>query len=185
MLTMPLIEIISQSRECNVVHGIATPTPEISPTSRTLPGAICRAQQATFDNDHSVLRKAMNQIIHIIEERARSFPSSDTRPLSNRYMDPVEFTRCTSAYCTGVVKGEKTVSGLLFPDMHFMDAFLTRHSFQSAVGHLAVEERDWIPKLHRDILDAVQATSVFDYMNAIPVDEERQSLLSLYQRVLS
>lgn len=157
----------------------------IEMATRCLPGAICRAQQATFDDDFGELRASLKQIIQILEDMTRSFMAADPRPLSTRYMDHVEFTRCSTPASTSVVKGEKTVSGLLFPSIHLMDSFLSRQSFQTEMGHMAAEERHWLPKLHRDFLECVEATSVYDYIDGLSAGEEKQSLLSLYQRVIS
>lgn len=155
----------------------------ISFAERTLPGAVARAQQATVDDNPAALRTALAHMLECIEVMTIAFQSADVRPLSDRYLDHVEFTRCTAALSTAVRSQERTASGLLFPAMQLLDAFFERKSYRTEIGQLAIEDRDSLPILIKKLYVAVREVSVWDYIQEMRNGGARAELQALFQRV--
>lgn len=163
-------------------HNFISSVFSIGLAVRTLPGAIARAQQATFDNDNLILRTSLLHILDCIEAMVLAFQSGDPRPLSDHFVDHVEFTRNTNSLSSSVVPNERTAAGSLFPSMHLLDAFFSRKSFDTEMGKLLQDDRPYLPKLFRDFYIAVGRVSVFDYIQTISDLKERSSLQALFLR---
>lgn len=169
---------------CMTEHHLNTSFVSIEIAARRLPGVVATAQQAVVNKDNNTLCARLIDVIGILEQMTTAFQSSDPRPLSSKYIDPVEFGRCVGQIVAPVLPGEKTVSGLIMPSIHLIDAFLDRKNFESNLGKLATNDRRWLPPLHLKFLHHVREVSVSDYIHSLPVDNVSIRLRGLFRRVV-
>ncbi|CAM9902478.1 unnamed protein product, partial [Choristocarpus tenellus] len=98
----------------------------IERSAARLPGVVARAQQAILSNNPDALRVELRNLLTIVERMAKAFLGSSPCPMSSNYVDQVTWGQVIGRCGSAVVANEKTISGLLFPSIHLLDAFLGR-----------------------------------------------------------
>ncbi|CAM9366702.1 unnamed protein product [Choristocarpus tenellus] len=139
----------------------------IERSAARLPGVVARAQQAILSNNPDALRVELLNLLTIVERMTKAFLGSSPSPMSSNYVDQVTWGQVIGRCGSPVVAKEKTISGLLFPSIHLLDAFLGRdpgNDYKSDMGVLASTDLKWLPKLHRDFFEAVRAVSLLSYI---------------------
>lgn len=180
-----------QTRPALTVTGTMTETHFITScyaiehAASVLPALIATAQTAVLTQSDAVLRNTLVSIISIIEEMTVSFRSGDMRTHAATYIDPVEWGRVIGVVGLPVVKGEKTISGLLFPSVHLLDVFFGRDSYRTEMGVLENTDRRWLPPLHREFLAVVQKISVGDYITSRLEKQSGHELMSVFRQAVN
>lgn len=178
--TEAAVSLTGSRTERNFWHG----TFSLEHISRSLPGLLARAQQATISSDNASLRLELINLIQLLDRMTCALLRSDLRPLSEWCVDPVDFSRSVDAATNAVVDGEKTGSGTQSPIIHTLDAFFERCFQSTRLSKIAKRENSWFPRLHRDFIAAIREVSVLDYIEGLPPSRERGQLLHLYMRAL-
>lgn len=158
--TRPMFTVSGTMTETHFITGCHA----IELAAASLPGIVASVQQAAHDDDDDVVFSGLCEVANVVEKMTTAFRSADMRPGSATYVDGVEWGRVIGVTGLAVVPGEKTISGLLFPSIHLLDVFLGRSMYGSQMGVLEETDRKWLPPLHRAFFDAVEKTSVMDYV---------------------
>lgn len=148
-----------------------------------LPGLVTRVQQAVQDDNVNGVFAGLCDVAIVVEKMTTAFRSADMRPGAATYVDGLEWGRVIGITGLAVVPGEKTISGLLFPSIHLLDVFLGRSMYSSEMGVLEASDRKWLPPLHRAFFEAVEKTSVMDYV--MHRKESHPRLMACFQHTVA
>ncbi|PXF47009.1 Nitric oxide synthase [Gracilariopsis chorda] len=152
----------------------------IEHAARPLASLIAEAQNAVVNDNTGSLREALVKMVTALEGMAKAFTEADPRPFNHFCVDPVDWSRSIDISAAPVKKGERGGSGLLFPSIHLLDSFFCRKKYESEIGKLALHERSWLPRMHREFFAKVAETSTMDYLLA----KGNSELLALFRRAL-
>jgi sulfite reductase (NADPH) flavoprotein alpha-component len=127
--------------------------------------AIIRAQEAAFHDDPGALETELLAIVRTLRQiTGRSLYKIDPNPHSRTYVDQVVWAKTVAPFAVPVQPGQPGPSGTAAPLFHLMDAFLSRPSYESHLGHEAAKLAALSPRHWRDLIAAVGQISVREYI---------------------
>ncbi len=143
--------------------------------------AAVRAQEAVAEQDPGAL---VEQLITILDAVRRAtdvaFPKIDPNPYAGIYADPAIWAKLTAPTGIPIVDGVPGVSGAGSTGFQLVDTFLGRTRFESPLGAEARKARTWFAPNCRRFLDAIEETSVRQFVN----ESGDHELAGLFQSVL-
>lgn len=131
--------------------------------------AVIRAQEAVLQHDNLALERELllmlERLQHITEV---SLQKIDPNPYSRTYVDQVVWAKSVAPFAVPINPQTPGPSGTAAPIFHLLDAFFSRTSFESVLGHEAQKLGSYFPPAWRKFIAAVGKVSVKSYVDSQP-----------------
>ena len=154
---------------------------EIAAVSSPLVTAVIRAEEAAVRDDPGALESELLNIMSALQHMSNvSVRKIDPNRRSATHVDQVVWAKTVAPFAVPVQPGQPGPSGTAAPLFHFMDAFLSRPSYEAALGQEATKLAAISPRHWREFIGAVGQVSIRDYI----ARTEYEPLKDLFNLVL-
>ncbi|CAB9521937.1 expressed unknown protein [Seminavis robusta] len=143
-------------------------------------GLCCDAVDYVLARNDEGLASVLLQMGEVVKKVTYAFLQAIPNANSERFVDPVGWSKSIGMLIPPILEGEFSMSGLQSSFVHLMDVLLGRYCYNGEIGGLAMNERPWLPFLHQEFFRRLGICSVRKYV----CQSQSRALRSSFDRLV-